>query len=106
VSIYMVIEIEVKDKGLYSEYVEKVHEVVIKHGGQYLVRGGQVTPLSGNWSPERVIIIEFETIEHLKRCFGSEEYRTLAPLRENSTLSRSIVVESCRPTLLPVVNNL
>lgn len=97
-SVYMIIEIEVKDERLYSEYVERVHEVVIKHGGQYLVRGGQVIPISGNWTPERIIIIEFQTIEHLRRCFSSEEYKTLAPLRENSALSKSIVVESCQLT--------
>jgi uncharacterized protein (DUF1330 family) len=96
--VYMIIEIEIRDEKLYAEYVERVREVVVKHGGRYLVRGGQVTPLSGNWNPERIIIIEFETIEHLRRCFGSEEYRELAPLREKSTLGRSIVVEGCRQT--------
>lgn len=96
--VYMIIEIEIKDEELYAEYVEKVREVVVKHGGRYLVRGGQVTPLSGNWNPERIIIIEFETLDHLKRCFGSEEYRELAPLREKSTLGKSIVVEGCQQT--------
>lgn len=97
-SVYMIIEIEIKDEELYAEYVERVREVVVKQGGRYLVRGGQVTPLSGNWNPERIIIIEFETIEHLRTCFGSEEYRELAPLREKSTLGRSIVVEGCQST--------
>ena len=96
-SVYMVIEIEVQDEERYSEYVERVYESITKHVGKYLVRGGPVIPLFGNWSPERVIIIEFQTIENLRRCFGSEEYRDIAPLREKSTLTRAIVVESYRP---------
>jgi len=98
VPVYMITEIDIKDEKLYAEYVKSVREVVVKHGGRYLVRGGQVTPLSGNWNPERITIIEFETIEHLRRCFGSEEYRELAPLKEKSTLGRSIVVEGCQQT--------
>ena len=31
--VYMVIEIEVLDEGLYSEYVERVPSVIKKYGG-------------------------------------------------------------------------
>ena len=71
-SVYMIIEIQIKDNELYAEYVAKVPEVIAKYDGRYLARSGQVTPLSGNWNPERIIIIEFETIEHLRKCFGSD----------------------------------
>ncbi|MBM3300016.1 MAG: DUF1330 domain-containing protein [Deltaproteobacteria bacterium] len=98
VSVYMVAEIEIRDHDLYSKYVERVAEVVEQHGGRYLVRGGRVTPLSGNWDPERMILIEFETVEQLRRCFRSAEYLELAPLREQSTVSKSIIVESYSPS--------
>jgi len=75
--------------------VERVPEVVEKYGGRYLVRGGEVTPLSGDWNPERVIIVEFETVERLQRCFRSAEYLELAPLKEQSTVSKAIIVEGC-----------
>ena len=97
-SVYMIIEIEVKDDKLYAEYVEKVPAVIAKYGGSYLARSSQVTPLSGNWKPERIIVIEFETIEHLRRCFGSEEYREIAGLREQSAVGKAIVVDGCSPT--------
>jgi uncharacterized protein (DUF1330 family) len=96
-SVYMIVEIEVKNSELYSQYVERVPAVVKKHGGRYLARGGQVTPLSGNWNPDRLILLEFENLEQLQRCFASSEYLELAPLREQSTLSKSIVVEGCTP---------
>jgi uncharacterized protein (DUF1330 family) len=96
-SVYMIVEIEVKNSELYSQYVERVPAVVKKHGGRYLARGGQVTPLSGNWNPDRLILLEFGNLEQLQRCFASSEYLELAPLREQSTLSKSIVVEGCTP---------
>jgi uncharacterized protein (DUF1330 family) len=49
--------------------------------------------LSGDWHPERVVVIVFETIEQLRKCFRSSEYLALAPLRERSTRSEAIVVE-------------
>jgi uncharacterized protein (DUF1330 family) len=89
----MIIEIEVKDERVYAEYVKKVRAVVEGHGGRYLVRGGKVSPLSGDWDPERVIIIEFEAMEQVQRCFGSPEYLELAPLRERSAVSKAVVVD-------------
>ncbi len=92
-SVYMVIEIEVLNEGLYSEYVERVPEVIEKHGGKYLARGGRITSLSGDWNPERIVIIKFEDEEGCRACFMSKEYREIAHLRESSTRSRSIIVE-------------
>jgi uncharacterized protein (DUF1330 family) len=96
-SVYMIIDITIREHDLYSRYVESVAEVVEKHGGRYLVRGGKVAPLSGNWKPERMIVIGFDTVEQLQRCFISAEYLELAPLREQSTDSKAIVVEGYLP---------
>jgi len=96
-SVYMIVEITVKNSELYSRYVAQVPQVVDKYGGRYLIRGGRATPLSGNWNPERIILLEFETVEQLRKCFESREYLEIAPLREQSTTSKSIVVEGCAP---------
>jgi len=96
-SVYMIIEIDIKNEELYSQYVEKVPEIIDQYGGRYLIRGGEVTPLSGHWNPERIIVIAFETVEQLQRCFSSPEYLELAPLREQSTVSKAIMVESYVP---------
>ncbi|MFC1735474.1 DUF1330 domain-containing protein [Candidatus Hydrogenedentota bacterium] len=95
--VYMIIQIEIKNRELYFKYVENVREIVESHGGRYLIRGGEVTPVAGNWHPERIIVIEFETAEALRSCFSSPEYRQIAPLREQSAIGKSIMVEGCSP---------
>ena len=95
--VYLVAEIEIKDPEMYSRYVDKVPAVIRRFGGRYLSQGGQVTPLSGNWNPERVILIEFPTLEKLQQCFNSEKYLEIAPFRTQSTLSRSIIIEGLVP---------
>lgn len=92
-SVYLIIEIVVKNREMYSQYVEKVPEIVEKYGGRYSIGGGTVTPVAGNWNPERLILIEFENIDQIQKCFHSPEYLQIAPLREQSTKSRSIIVE-------------
>ncbi|MBW1709336.1 MAG: DUF1330 domain-containing protein [Deltaproteobacteria bacterium] len=81
----------------YRQYVENVCKVIEDHGGRHLVRTGRVTPVSGDWNPERIIVIEFETAEQLDQCFQSPEYLELAPFREHSAISKSIIVEEYDP---------
>ena len=91
----MIIEITILNHELYAKYVEKVPEIVKKYGGRYLVRGGEVIPMFGNWDPERIVLIEFDTVENLRNCFNSSEYLEIGPFREHSTITKSIIVNGC-----------
>ena len=91
--VYMIIELEVTDPELYAEYVEKVPPVIEKFGGRYLVRGGKVTPITDDWSPERIIVIEFPSFEHIKNWLISPEHAPLAEIRQRSTIAKAIIVE-------------
>jgi uncharacterized protein (DUF1330 family) len=93
VSVYMIIEVQILDHTRYSEYVERVPEIIRKYGGRYLVRGGRITPVSQTWNPERIVVIEFETMDGLRACFSSPEYLEIAPFREGAIIGKSIVVE-------------
>ena len=96
-AVYMLIDITVREGDLYAQYVEKVREVVERHSGTSLARGGEGTVLSGDWHPGRLILIEFPTTDDLRTCFASPEYAALAPLRERSAVSRAIIVEGVAP---------
>ncbi len=94
-AVYMIIEIQrIHDPAAYAEYIDRVPEVIERFGGRYVVRTSQVIRLSGEWRPERFIIIEFPTVERIRDFAASAEYEALAPLRERATDSRSIAVEA------------
>lgn len=63
--VYLIIEIEPKDRELYAQYVQKVPFTIKKYSGPYLARGGKVTPLMGGWNPERVILIAFDNVDQI-----------------------------------------
>ncbi|MFC1658672.1 DUF1330 domain-containing protein [Candidatus Omnitrophota bacterium] len=93
VPVYMIIEIEILDQATYNEYSEKARPIVEKYNGRYLARGGKVTALSGEWKPNRIVLVEFPSAADLKRCFDSQEYKEIASLRERSAIGKSIMVE-------------
>jgi uncharacterized protein (DUF1330 family) len=93
-SVYMIIETKTKNAEKYAEYIAKVPSIISKYGGRYLVRGGKVTSLAGSWTPERLIILEFPSRDHITRCFSSPEYREIAPLREAGADACSVVVDA------------
>ena len=91
--IYLIIDIKVTDPATYAEYVQQVPATIERYGGRYLARGGMVVPLIGDWRPERVVVVEFPSFDHMNLWLQSPEYKELAPLRERSTRGRAIVVE-------------
>ncbi len=92
-AVYMILEIEVVDADVYGDYVKQAPATVTRYGGRYLVRGGAVTPLTGGWEPQRMVVIEFPSMERFREWLTSPEYSAIAPLREQSTKGKVIVVE-------------
>jgi uncharacterized protein (DUF1330 family) len=91
--VYLIIEIKVQDTDLYAEYTEQVLPLVERYGGLYLVRGNEVYPVSGDWHPERLVLVQFESLEQVQDFLTCPEYRALVPLRERASISRAIVAE-------------
>jgi uncharacterized protein (DUF1330 family) len=66
---------------------------VEKYGGRFLVRGGQIQTLEGDWKPKRIVVTEFPSIEQARRWYDSEEYRPLKALRSRSARGSVVLVD-------------
>jgi len=95
--VYLIIEIDVQDHELYGEYTAQVLPLVERYGGHYLARGGEVFPVSGDWHPERFVLIRFEAMYLVQDFLTSPEYQALVPLRQRASSSRAIIVEGYEP---------
>jgi uncharacterized protein (DUF1330 family) len=95
--VYLILEITVIDPDVYEEFVGLVFPVVEQYGGHYLARGGEINNMVGDWEPERIVLIEFDSIELVQEFFASKEYLGLVPLRERSATTRAIIVEGYEP---------
>lgn len=93
-AIYMIIDYEkIENEASYLDYIKKAEQIVKKYNGKYIVRTNKIKAISGTWKPERIVIIRFDSENEMKKCFGSEEYKSLSSLRVDSTKSKSILVE-------------
>ena len=56
---YVIAEVEVTDPALYERYRREVPGTLAPFGGRFVVRGGAVEPLEGDWAPKRLVVLEF-----------------------------------------------
>ena len=94
---YLIASIEIHDREGFAAYREQVAAVIERYGGRYLVRGGAVHPLEGDFGLKRLVIVEFPTLDAARRFYGSEAYAPLLKLRAGSTVSQVALVEGLAP---------
>ncbi|MGC1816109.1 MAG: DUF1330 domain-containing protein [Casimicrobiaceae bacterium] len=90
---YVVAQLEVTDQAAYDEYRKGVPATIAAHGGRFLVRGGAVEVLEGDFVPRRVVVLEFPDAVALKRWYHSPEYRPLLALRKRAARGSLYMVE-------------
>ena len=94
---YVINDMVVTDPARFEDYKKLSPATVAQYGGRFLARGGRVEPLEGGWSPERLVIIEFPSVEQARAWADSPEYAPAKHLRQETASSRMIVVEGMPP---------
>jgi len=93
VSAYVIAEVEITDPALYEEYRRLVPATIAKYGGKYLVRGGAVETKEGGWTPKRLAVLEFASMDQARKWYHSPEYAPVLPLRLKAARSKLLLVE-------------
>ena len=68
-------------------------QILLPAGGTYLVRGGPIEVLEGNWHPNRIVVVRFDSAEAARKWWNSSEYAELKGMRQRSTTTSMILVE-------------
>lgn len=92
-SSYLVIDTEVLDQEAFSEFAEKIYDAVQANGGTFLVRGGNLDVVEGDWTPQRLVIMAFESAEGAGEFVRSAEYTALQELRAQAVRAKVVAVE-------------
>ena len=94
-SVYLIVDSDVKDKKAHAEYRENVPAIVHKHGGEYLVRGGEFEIIEGDWRPVRLIVLRFPDRGSVKALFNDPDYAPYKALRHKIASTRIVMVDGC-----------
>jgi uncharacterized protein (DUF1330 family) len=92
-SAYIVVDCEITDPVRYEIYKKLAQTAIAKHGGRYLVRGGETSVLEGEWQPHRIVVLEFPSASAIKRFYSSPEYQAARAQREGAARMSMITVE-------------
>ena len=90
---YALIDVEITDQAAFAEFRERAAAVVEAHGGRFLVRGGATEVLQGDWTPHRVIVIEFESVERAKSWWNSPAHTELRAILDRCSNTTTTIVE-------------
>jgi uncharacterized protein (DUF1330 family) len=90
---YVIADVEILDPAVFEEYRARVPGTIAQYGGRYLVRGGATETREGDWSPRRLIVLEFPSTARAHEWLASPEYAPLVALRQRSARTRLVVAE-------------
>lgn len=90
---YVIIHVQIRDEELFAEFRNRIPAVVEAHGGSYLVRGGASEVMDGDWVPDRVVVLEFGSVEQAKAYLTSPEYAELKELSRKAAEASVIIAE-------------
>ena len=62
-------------------------------GARYLARGGPHEVFEGDWSPRRLVLIEFPSAEAARAFYNGPVYRGLKQVRDECSSARLVLVE-------------
>ena len=89
---YLVVESSVTDAESFKRYLAAAPEVVKAFGGEYLVRGGRIDVLEGDWRPPRLTVLRYPDFETAKAMYDSPGYVQARALRHGATACFNMVL--------------
>ena len=90
---YIIVRMHVTDMERYKAYTKVAPDVVAQYGGRFIVRGGETVTLEGPEEKDRIVVLEFPSLDQAKVFYGSEEYTAAAKLRAGAASAQFIAVE-------------
>ena len=81
------------DEPMFSEYRKAVPGTLAAFDGKFVVRGGTLKSLEGEWPHPRLVIIEFPSRDAAEGWYASPAYQKIIGLRRSSAVTNLIIVD-------------
>jgi uncharacterized protein (DUF1330 family) len=94
-SAYVLAQIEVHDWDTYKKYTARTPAIIAKHGGRFVVRGGETAVLEGEGAGRRIVVLEFPSMEAARAFYHSPEYQEVKRIRTSCSDGQFVIVQGC-----------
>jgi uncharacterized protein (DUF1330 family) len=89
---YAIAGIDVTEPEAYAAYARGVPATLEPYGGRFVVRGGALEVIEGQWPAARTVILGFPSVDQAKAWYESEAYQALRPIRQRHARTDFLVV--------------
>ncbi len=92
-SAYVIFDVEIRDMTRYQEFMNGVKPALDAAGARYLSRGGAHTVHEGDWSPRRIVLLEFPSVAAWQTFYNGATYQGLKGIRDQCSSARLVCIE-------------
>lgn len=96
-SAYVIFDVEIRDMTKYQEFVKGVKPAIEAAGARYLARGGAHKVYEGDWTPRRIVVLEFPSVSAWETFYNGPTYQGLKAIRDQCSSARLVSVEGLDP---------
>ncbi len=82
----------IRDAEAFKPYIARVPDVIAPYGCRYIARGGAVTAICGAFAPERLVLMEFPSVDDVVAFYFSQAYAPLLRIRLAATEPRFFIL--------------
>jgi uncharacterized protein (DUF1330 family) len=90
---YVIVDVRIDDPVEYEEYKKLTPGSLLPYHGKFVVRGGKSETIEGDWKPERIVVLEFPSMELAKGWWSSAEYTKAKAIRQRTAHTQMLFVE-------------
>ena len=92
-SAYVIFDVEIRDPARYQAFMPALEAA----GARYLARGGAHKVYEGDWTPRRIVLIEFPSVAAWEAFYNGPDYQGLKAIRDEVSSARLVSVEGLGP---------
>jgi uncharacterized protein (DUF1330 family) len=96
-SAYIISDVTIRDTAAIEIYRKRAAASIAQHGRRYIIRGGEIKVLEGEWRPRAIIIAEFPDMERARAWYRSAEYASAPEIRDQALSRNLILVDGIAP---------
>ena len=90
---YVIFDARPIDREALKPYSEKAFETVEAFGGKLIARTSNIDVREGDWAFNRMLIIQFPSMEAAQSWYDSPNYQEILPIRLAVTNDQMMIVE-------------
>ncbi|MBD0298336.1 MAG: DUF1330 domain-containing protein [Flavisolibacter sp.] len=90
---FVIVDVQIDEPEEYEEYKKLTPASIAAYEGKFIVRGGKTETLEGSWQPQRMVVLQFPSVERAKEWWHSTEYAAAKAIRQRTAHTKMIVVE-------------